>query len=92
MIYRVELYTLKYERHALKEKKLVGRVFLTEHSLHGGIDDLGRSACIRAGVSAQSFSADGFQSCTDRYHPDHDLPPSWRHKPGKWEPVAAGSI
>ncbi len=92
MIYKVELYTLRYERHTLKEKKHVATTFVTEHTLGCGIDDLGRIAMRRAGVSAHAFSADGMQSCRDRYFPDDDLPPSWRHKPGKWEPVMSGSI
>ena len=92
MIYKVELFTLKYERHTLKEKKQVGTVFLSDYSLGGKFDDLPRLACRKAGVSADSFHAVGFQSCRDRYYPDNDLPISWRHLPGKWEPVMAGSV
>jgi hypothetical protein len=90
MIYKVELYTLKYERHTLKEKKLVATVYLTDYTLGGGIDDLGRVARMRAGVSADAFRADGMKSCYEET--DFDLPYSWRHHPGKWEPVMSGSI
>ena len=90
MTYRIELFILKYERHTLKEKKQVATVFLSDYS--GKFDDLPRLACQKAGVRADAFTCDGFQSCRDRYHPDHDLPPSWRHRPGKWEPVMAGSV
>ena len=92
MIYKIELFTLKYERHTLKEKKQVATVFLSDYSLDGRFDDMARVACQKAGIRADSFSCDGLQSCRDRYHPDDDLPPSWRHLPGKWEPVMAGSI
>lgn len=92
MIYKVELFTLKYERHTLKEKKQVGTVFVTDHTLGGALDDIGRIAMLRAGISADAFRADGMQSCRDRYFPDDDLPFNWRHKPGKWEPVISGSI
>ncbi len=92
MTYRVQLYCLKYERHTLKEKALVGTVYLTDYSLgNRGIDDIGRMACRKAGIDANNFSVDGFQSCYDRQH-DFSLPPSWQHKPGKWEPVCSGSV
>lgn len=92
MTYRVELYKLTYERHTLKEKKHVATTFVTDYTLGSGIDDLGRMARLRAGVSADAFSADGLQSCSDRYFPDDCLPYNWRHHPGKWEPVISGSI
>jgi hypothetical protein len=92
MTYKVELYALRYERHTLKEKKLVGVSFVTDYTLNRGIDDIGRIANYRAGVQATHFSASGLQSCRDRYHSDFCLPPSWQHKPGKWEPVASGTI
>lgn len=92
MTYKIELYALKYERHTLKEKRLVGLVYLSDYSINGRYDDMGRLACHKAGIQADSFSCDGLQSCRDIYHDDSSLPPSWRHKPGIWQPVMAGSI
>ncbi len=92
MTYRIQLFKLTYERQTLKSKEPVGRVFLTDHTLNGSLDDVGRIAVMRAGVSANAFHCDGYQSCRDVYHDDTDLPASMRHMPGKWEPVISGSI
>ena len=90
MIYKVELFKVEYPRGEPYKRTLLATTFLTDFSLNGATDDLGRVARDKTKAhDATHFSADGMQSVVERYW---GIPLPWQPKPGKWEPVCAGTI
>lgn len=88
MIYRINLYRVEHPKGGSYTKKLLGTTYLTEHSSSFG--DLAWNAAHKLGVtSANFFSADGLESCPER---ECGIPPHWQNRPGRWEPVCAGTI